>query len=469
MSNPNNRSSPPLKEESSGILTKILRLFTVIYPVETLTTFLLMLNIFLLLAAYYIIKPVREALILEPLGAEIKSYLSAAIAVLLIFVVKGFSEIASRYPRQKLITWVTLFFISNLVVFYLLSFVNISGGAMGIIFFIWVGIFNVLVVAQFWGFANDIFTEEAGKRLFPLIAFGATFGGFSGSSIAKWLVRSLGVFQMMLVAAGVLGMCIVLTWIIHKREVKRTGRGAEIIGTEDLKQEGEKEKPPEKSGGFRLVFKKKYLLYIAFFVLLLNFINTNGEYMLGEYVKRVAVEVVESGQSGGLNVQQYIGIFYSDYMRAFNFLALFIQLFLVSRIFRWIGVRGAIFILPFISLGGYALVAIVPALMMIKWVKVAENGTDYSLMNTTRHALFLVTSREEKYKAKAAIDTFFHRAGDVLSAVIVFTGVNFLAFNTARFAILNAVLASIWIGLGLLIAREHKRLSAVTFTAGELK
>jgi len=460
MEDTTNKSVEPQRKESSGIIYKLLKIITVIYPGEGITAFLLTFNIFLLLAAYYIIKPVREAFILAGKGAEVKSYLSAAIAILLIFVVKWYSTVSSRFPRQKLITWVTLFFISNLVIFYGLSYTEIDLGTMGLIFFIWVGIFNVLVIAQFWGFANDIYTEEAGKRLFPLIAFGATFGGFSGSTIAGWLVQPLGLYQMMLVAGGILGICIALTLVIHNREIRRIKKEQEGAAPGEAKPEVSQEKPLEKGGGFRLVFKRKYLLYLAFFVLLLNFINTNGEFILGEYVTRVAHEVVEAGESGGADVSEYIGIFYANFMKWFNFVAMFIQLFLVSRIFRWIGIRGAIFILPFIALGGYSLIAIGASLMMVKWVKVAENGTDYSLMNTTRHSLWLITTREEKYKAKAAIDTFFHRAGDVLSALVVFLGVNYLVLNTSGFAAVNIALCVIWIAIGVLIAREHKKLSS---------
>lgn len=446
--------------KSTGIFYKFLRLFTVIHPGEALTAFLLTFNVFLLFLAYYIIKPVREALILAGKGAEVKSYLAAVIAVLLILVVKAFSSIASRFSRQKLITWVTLFFISNLVIFYILSFSGIQLGTMGMLFYIWVGVFNVMVVAQFWGFANDLYSEDEGKRLFPMIAFGATFGAFSGSTIAGWLVKPLGLYQMMLVAGGFLFICIGLTWMIHTREIRRAA-----YKKIDDKQEKDAAKiaddePLKKGGGFQLVFKKRYLLYIALFVLFLNFINTNGEFILGDYVKRTAPEVVEMGKAAGLTAEEYIGKFYADFFKYFNLVAMVIQLFFVSRLFKWVGVRGAIFFLPFIALGGYFFIALGASLMLVFWVKVMENGTDYSLMNTTRHALFLITSREEKYKAKAATDTFFHRSGDVLSALVVFLGVNYLAFNTSRFAAFNVVLIAIWIGLGVLIAKEHKRLSA---------
>jgi len=452
------------KRES--VAHKILRLFTVIHPGEAVTAGLLTLNIYLLLMAYYIIKPVREALIIGGQGADIKSYLSAAIAVLLIFVVKGFSAVASRFPRQKLITWVTVFFISNLVFFYILSLGNVTSSTMGIIFFVWVGIFNVMVVAQFWGFANDVYSPEAGERLFPLVAFGATFGGFSGSTIAGWLVEPMGLYQLMLLAGAILAVCIGLTWVIHTREINRPALPAPS-GTDPSNIDRiEKERPLDKSGGFQLVFKKRYLLYIALFVLLLNFINTNGEFILGNYVEETARELVAAGKAGGLSVEEYIGRFYANFMKYFNLLAMFVQLFLVSRLFRWIGVRGALFVLPLLALGGYSFIAAGASLLLVFWVKVMENGTDYSLMNTTRHALYLITSREEKYKAKAATDTFFHRAGDVLSAALVFSGINLLAFKTGGFAAVNVFLIIIWIIIAVFIGREHKRLSGAAVGGG---
>jgi AAA family ATP:ADP antiporter len=447
-------------QKQSGFAYKILRLFTVVHPGETLTALLLTLNVYLIFVAYYIIKPVREALILAGKGPEWKSYLGAAIAVLLIFVIKIFSSIASRLPRQKLITLVTLFFISNLVIFYALSLTEIELGTMGIIFFIWMGIFNVMVVAQFWGFASDIYTPEAGKRLFPLIAFGATFGAFSGSAFAAWLVIPLGLYQMMLVSGGILGICILLTRITHMREMKRAESTAAEVSQEEEARKKEQEKPLEKGGAFRLVFKKRYLLYIALLVLLLNFINTNGEYILAEYVTRTAKEAVETGTAGGLSLEEFIGKFYASFMKYFNLAALLIQLFLVSRIFKWFGIRIALLFLPIIALGGYFFISLGASLMLVHWVKVAENGTDYSLMNTTRTSLFLITSREEKYKAQAVIKTFFQRAGDVSSALIVFLGTTYLAFNTERFAGFNIVLLMIMIFICFLIMKEHKKLSA---------
>jgi AAA family ATP:ADP antiporter len=176
-----------------GVAEWVLSIFADVRAGETATALLLMLNVFLLFTAYYIIKPVREAFILQggtaeifgwTVGkAEIKSYTSALMALLLIFVVKYYGRLASAVPRQKLITFVTLFFVSNLVVFYVLAKTTV-GVWLAIAFFVWVGIFNNMVVAQFWSFANDVYTPDEGKRLFPIVGFGASFGAVGGAWIA---------------------------------------------------------------------------------------------------------------------------------------------------------------------------------------------------------------------------------------------------------------------------------------------
>ncbi len=257
-----------------------------------------------------------------------------------------------------------------------------------------------------------------------------------------------------------LGTCILLTLIIHRRDIKKIKEKAFKISPEEELRKKEHEKPLEKAGAFGLVFKSRYLLYIALFVLLLNWINTNGVYMLDTIVKTTAAKAMEMGTTGGLDQGQFITKIMANFYNIQNLFAMFVQLFVVSRVFKWFGVRVAIFFLPAIALGGYFFVSLGAALVLVKWVKALENGADYSLMNTTRHSLFLITSREEKYKAQAATKTFFHRSGDVFSGLLVFIGTTFLAFNVERFASFNVAIIVIWIILGILIFRWHKKLSA---------
>jgi len=137
-----------------------------------------------------------------------------------------------------------------------------------------------------------------------------------------------------------------------------------------------------------------------------------------------------------------------------------IQLFLVSRIMRYFGVQIALYVLPVVALGAYAIVAFTPLLALIRAAKISENSLDYSLNNTARQALFLPTSREAKYKAKAAIDTLFVRAGDLSSAALVFVGTH-LAFQTRGFAISNMVVISVWLVIVTALGRHYKRLVEV--------
>ncbi len=441
---------------SRGLCERFLGLFTVVLPGEAPKALLLGFNVFLLLLAYYLIKPVRDAILLAGNEAAIKSYLGVAQAVLFIFVVKAFSALASKRPRHILIAWVTLFFASNLVVFYALHLAGLALRPMGIAFFTWIGIFNYLIVAQFWGFANDLYTEEAGKRLFPLIAFGATFGAASGSRIAEWLIGPLGVYRMMLVSAAVLVITVFISVRVHHLEVRACAKESADCTEERKLALKAQEEPLKKGGGFKLVFKSRYLLFIALLIGVYNFINATGEFILSDVFRRAAQQAIQAGTAGGLSMEQIIGRLFAEYQLLANLLALVIQLFLVSRIFKWIGIGGALFILPLIAMGGYGYIAFGASLLLVKWVKALENGTDYSLMNTTRAALFLITPREEKYKAKAAIDTFFVRGGDALAALAVFVGTTWLALPIERYAVINVVMVVIWLALCLLILKEYR-------------
>ena len=143
------------------------------------------------------------------------------------------------------------------------------------------------------------------------------------------------------------------------------------------------------------------------------------------------MNLIAAGQAGGLTEGQIIGDFYSKYFTYVNVLSLLLQLFVVSRIVKYFGVKWAVMILPCISLGAYNVLAFIPTLRLVLVAKVAENSTDYSLNNTVRNMLFLPCTYEEKFSAKQAIDSFFVRMGDVLSAALVFFGTNIMQLDAA--------------------------------------
>jgi AAA family ATP:ADP antiporter len=291
----------------------------------------------------------------------------------------------------------------------------------------------------------------------PIVGVGSTLGAWVGSKAASELFAifdpAAAPYRLMLIAAAGLGACILLSNIINTRSAR----------TADSRQAEKAAKPLGKEGGFKLVFSNRYLLLIAFLILLLNVVNTTGEFILGKVVTEQTTEAVAAQQLAPeqqeAEIKQRIGVFYGDFFSYVNLLTFLMQSFLVSRLFKWIGVRGALFILPCIALGSYSLILTVPILGIIRIAKILENSTDYSIMNTTRHALFLPTSREAKYKAKAAIDTFFWRVGDMLQAGVVFVGTS-LAFGTSQFALVNVGFVVIWLVIVVAIRREHKKISA---------
>lgn len=464
---------------------RFLRLFADIRPGEAAKALLLALNIFLLLLAYYILKPLRESLLLVDAKAPlIKSCLSGAQAVLFIFVVKAFSRLASRVPRHVLITWTTSFFISNLGLFYVLHAAGLAVKPMGILFFVWVGIFNYFVIAQFWGFANDLYSDDVGKRTFPLVALGASLGGLIATLPFMKKIRDIlggnWEFKLMLIAAAILALCIGLARFIHRRDVRRTrlDRDRGLAGAAERART--QEQPLKASGGFRLVFKSRYLLLIAVMIGLYNFVNATGEFIMSTVTVKQSIEAETAASAAhGLPAaspvaprqteSKAIHNAFMDYQFLTNLIALVIQLLLVSRIFKWVGVSGALLFLPLIALGGYALISFGAVVALVRWVKALENGTDYSLQNTTKAALFLVTKREEKYKAKAAIDTFFVRGGDTLSALAVFVGVTLLGLPIERYALLNVAVVAVLLGVCLkIIPAYKKRKAAMDQAAGEV-
>jgi ATP:ADP antiporter, AAA family len=426
-------------------LDRALSVFTDVRAGEGVTALLLAANVFYLLAFYSVLKIVRDALILSEAGAEAASYSAAGQALLMLVFVPAYGAFASRVNRVWLISGVTLFFASHLVIFYL---VGVAGLQVGVAFYLWIGVFNMSAVAQFWAFANDVYSSERGKRLFPLVGIGATLGALAGSALTTIAFGGIGPYRLMLIASAGLLVPIGLTILVHRRESGT--REAAVNATEQ---------PLGKRGGFELVLRDRYLFLIAMLVLIFNLVNTLGGFRLNTVITQEAAARIAAGTAGGLDEAALIGTMAGTVQTFVNLGAFLLQAFVVSRVFKYIGVRGALFVLPVIALTGYAAVALLPVLAVVQWTKIFENSTDYSLQNTTRHALFLPTSREAKYKAKQAIDSFFVRAGDMLQAAIVLGG-SWLALAVWQYALVNVIFAAVWIGIAVAIAREHRKLTA---------
>ena len=440
-------------------LDRLLRVFADVRPGEGHLAVLLALNVFLILTTYYILKPVREALILGQGSPELKTYLSVGQVILLAFAVPYYGRLAARLDRRALLNTVTYFFVACLGAFYVLGR---AGMPIGIAYFLWIGVFNLMIVAQFWSFANDLYSRDEGERLFPIVGFGASLGAVLGAVIAARLIRPFGVYELMLVGAVLLAAQLQVT-----NYIDRHSQGHAAPAPAPVKAPSG-EAAPKPTNAFALVFRTPYLLLIAFMLLLNATVDATGEYILGSIVSDAAHARVDSGLAGGQTVEAVIGRFYSYYFALINLTSLLLQLFVVSRVVKHFGVSTAVTLLPALSLIAYNVLAFVPSIWAVLGAKVSEKGTDYSLSNTVRNMLFLPCTREEKYSAKQAIDSFFFRMGDVLSAALVFAGTQ-IGLTASGFARVNVLLAAGFLTLAVLVGRAYAGRTASAATAPSIR
>jgi AAA family ATP:ADP antiporter len=434
-----------LGEPRKGALERVLSVFADVRAGEGLSALLLALNVFLLLAGYSLMKPARDGLILTEGSAELASYSAAAQAVLLMGVVPLYGWLGTRVVRVRLIAIMMTFFAATLVGFYVMGR---AGAREGIAFYVWLGIINVFIVSQFWAFANDLYTEGQGRRLFPMIGVGQSLGAWVGAAAVTPLVTGLNYtpYTLMLIGALVLLVALGLTLLVNRRETRRAGPEAAAV----------ERTPLGPQGGFELVFKDRYLLWIAALIVLLNVVNTTGGYVLNRLIVVEAQNRFATSPDALAASRQFVTAFSGSISATVNLVGFLLQLLVTSRVIRLMGVRGALFILPVLALVNYSIIAVAPILAVVRIGKILENSTDYSIQNTIRQALFLPTSREAKYKAKAAIDTFFTRGGDVLSAGFVGLG-QLVGAAVPVFAGLNVGLTAVWLVIAGQIAKEHRR------------
>lgn len=400
-------------------------------------TLLLATNLFLILFAYYLLKTVRETWILAPEGTaflsgpKLKSFATALQAMILLAAVPLYARLSRTIERKRLIRRMTGYFVACLLGFAGALAIDLPYG--GFLFYVWLGTFNVAAVAQFWSFATSLFDAERGMRAFPGIAFGATAGGFLGAKAAGALFGlGLGLGTLLVLAAGIL--------VLH---LGLYGAAERLVGGA---RPAPVEAPPEAVplDGLRLVARDSYLRWVGTLVILLSVVNTTGEYLLSEAVMREAeAAFARSGaEDARAFTAAFVHAFYSEFYLYVNVAAIVLQGFVVGRLLRIGGIAAALFVLPVLAFFAYGLVATSASLALIKWVKIAENGSDYSVMNTARSMLFLPTTEEEKWRARQVVDTIVVRFGDVLSFLLV------AAFGIAGLHPSGLV----WVNLALVVA-----------------
>lgn len=421
---------------------RLLSLFTRVRPGEGKVIALLLLNATVIMLAYYLLKPVREALILTEGDAAIRTYATGAQAVVLIILLP-FYGMLFRMKRQSLLIQRVYFLLAmGLLIFYAL--VNL-GLNVGFAFYVYAGAVGVMVTSQFWAYATDLFSVRAGQRLFAIIAFGISVGGLLGAQIAKFLYPWLGADGLMMLSASLFLVSLPLSRLAGNA-VPAGARATQISHEDNVVAKA--------LGGLGLILQDRYLLSLAVLVVMLNWITTTGEYVMSDYVVELSLTLPEEQR------QAMIAAFMGDLFSWITVLSSGIQLFLVSRIIIAFGVKVAVTIPPLIFAISFLGMTAIPVLIIMKWGIIAIKSLDYSLLNTCRNALLLPASREAKYEAKTAIDTFFFRCGDLVAAATVYVGADLLGWGHHQFLVLDTILALLMVAIAISAGRGYARLAS---------
>jgi len=398
---------------------------------------------FLLLASYYVIRPLRDEFGVR--GSE------SALSWLFVGTLLGtaalnplFSELVTRLTRKVFVPVVYRVLLGTLVLFWaLLSFAP-EGWRLPVAqaFFIWASVFNLFAVSVFWGFLADLFRPEQGKRLFGFIAVGGTLGAVAGAALTAALAAPVGPTNLILLAAVLLeGAVFCVRGLVRHFHVDDSTRavapGAEPEGV-----------PPGSGAlsGLATVSRSTYLLAISLFLL---FFTVSSTFLYFEQARIVKATFTDSAARTAWFARIDLWV---------NLLSAFTQLFLAGRVVRLLGVGGTLVALPVLTLAGFAALAVSPTAGILALVMVTRRAGNFALFRPAREVLFTVLPREEKYAAKSFVDTFVYRFGDVVGA-FADKGLRALGAVGATLAGLFLPIAVGWALLSAWLGRRQSRLA----------
>jgi ATP:ADP antiporter, AAA family len=419
-----------------GLLARVVD----VRPDETRAMLMAFAYFFFVLSGYFILRPIRDE-VAAASGVSQLPWLFAGTLTAMLVCNPFFSALVVRFPVRKFIPYTYHFFVSNLLVFYLVMriFAPAEGSVgdvwTGRVFFVWTSVFNLFVVSVFWCFMADVFRSGQGKRLFGFIGVGGTLGAIVGSGLTALMASRLGTRNLLLVSAALLELAVLMVVLFP---VAARGDGT-AVGTEQLDQ-----RPIGGSvwAGFRRVVTSPYLAGIAVFLILYTVGNT---FLYAEQTDIVGRFFV------GRNAQTEVLAKIDFFAQA---LTVVIEMFLTGRVIRWIGLTATLAVLPVLTMVGFGALGAVPVFATLAAFIVLRRASNFSLTNPAMEVLYTVVPREDKYKAKAFIETFVYRGGDQV-AVWTYAGLSALGLGLAGIAFSAVPLAAVWLMLGIWLGRRQ--------------
>ncbi len=435
-------------------LERFISLFTKVRAGEGWSIAIYFIYACLIVISYYIFKTIREPLLISSGSADAKAYATGVAALVLLLFMPIYSRMFQRCSREKLVMSLALMFSAMGFGFALLYNMNV---AIGYPYYVWVSIYGVMMVSQFWVFTTGSFNVKSGKRIFPVILIGASLGGLIGSKIAGDVISMMGLGSGLYLASLVIGVTAVLPYASRK-----------LVPNESRCVDCDMHKPKNKSllGSVSVVLNSKFMILIAIYALLLNIINSTGEYLFAE---SLLIKVNELGLVNLDERERYIGAVYANFAFWVTAITLFFQMFFVSRILITFGMSVAIMIMPVVITVIYSLGGFFPIFTLIYVVKTIDNCLDYSITNTVRQTLFLPVTHQEKFEGKTAIDTLFWRMGDLIQAGLIYIALHWLGWGIKELALVCGALGVVWVIFARKVAVEYQvRLDTQTHEAPKL-
>src|SRR5216110_693453 len=394
---------------------------------------------FVVLAGYYVIRPVRDNI-----GASYSENLWWMFTVVMLAMLVAnalFSAIVARMSRRRFIPIAYRFFISNLIIFFVLMQFAPPGKRpwVDISFFVWVSVFNLFATAVFWGFMTDLFTTEQGKRLFGFIAVGGSLGGILGPIITASLVHYISTGFLLLICAAMLEVAAQSVRLFPAEFRRDDSKSA---------QDEAAEKPIGGKfwDGVTRICKSPYLFGLFLFIFLYTFTSTWTYFQQAELTK------------AGFADKAARTAFFAKLDLSVNTLTLLLQIFVTGRLMKFLGVTVTLLFMPVLSLFGFAAMGLVPVLTVLAVFQVARRASTFAFMRPAREVLFTVLRREDKYKAKSFIDTFGYRCGDQFGAWS-YGGMQALGLSLSTISYIAVPVVGAWCALGLWLGRKQRVLA----------
>ncbi|MBL8510140.1 MAG: MFS transporter [Betaproteobacteria bacterium] len=391
---------------------------------------------FFLLCAYYVLRPVRDEMGIQG-GIKNLPWLFTGTFIGMLTVTPLFGWITSRWPRRIFLPLVYLFFVVNLLLFYLaMQTTWLDKTAIAASFFIWLSVFNYFVVSVFWSFMSDVFDSARAKRLFGGIAAGGSIGAMSGPVITAGLVKQVGIPNLLLISAVLLGaavICIMGLGRWAQQHASPTAQAEEPMGGNVF-------------DGIKLMFTSPFLLMIGGYIALGQALGT--VFYLEQL--RLVAEIPSAAERTQL---------FAELDLAVNVLTLLVQILITSAVIQRWGILFCLTVLPTIGVITLGITGLVPTLVMVSVFTVIRRSAEFAVSKPAREVLFTMVTREERYKAKNVMDTIVSRGSDWLASW-GHGGLRALGLGTAQMAFAAIPLALVMLGTGFYLGRSQQQREA---------